>query len=246
MVVQPKTGEKSFVIRAMVDGKQRKKTLGTFPALSLAEARDKAREVKVALRRGDSLPIQIGPAKPVLEPPRGLTVAEAWNLYPKHEGGTRKTAYEKQRILDVEVAPSLGNKPSEEVTREDLAALMRAKFETVKTSSNRLRSLLTRFFRWCVTNGHSFTSLVANPMASVVKMHWSGIRHGHDTFQAGAKVVFPSFGSGWRISAHPRIADADLIPLFGYHGPYVGRGYDARQRRYHPKHQRIRRMGKPM
>lgn len=52
VVVQPRTGEISFVIRMMVEGKQRKKTLGSFPSMSLAEAREKARETRYAIKRG--------------------------------------------------------------------------------------------------------------------------------------------------------------------------------------------------
>lgn len=171
VVVQPHTGRKSFVMRISVDGKQRKKTLGYFPALSLADARDKASEVKIALRRGEPPPIQIGPARPVSDAPRGMTVAEAWDLYWQHEASQRKSAAEKKRIFEKEVKPQLGIKLLNEVTRDDLSNIISSKFQSAKTSSNRLHSLLARFFKWCFTHGQALTKLESNPMSTVLKMH---------------------------------------------------------------------------
>lgn len=168
VVVQPHTGEKSFLVRVTINGEQRKKTIGHFPAMSLAEARETAYELKIALRRGKSLPIQIGP---VQAPEPGISVAEAWDFYWQHEACSRKSAPEKERIFKADVKPVLGAKRLDEVSHDDLANLIRAKFLTAKTASNRLHSLLARFFVWCTTHGRPLTHLEANPMASVVKMH---------------------------------------------------------------------------
>ncbi len=171
LVVQPHTGEKSFVMRLMVDGKQRKKTLGHFPAMSLADAREQAREVKVALRRGDTLPSPLRSPTNATAAPGSGTVSEGWGLYWHHEGSSRRSASEKKRIFQRDVEPQIGSKPLNEVTRSDLAKLISGKFETAKTASNRLHSLLARFFKWCATHGQPLTGLESNPMASVVKMH---------------------------------------------------------------------------
>jgi integrase len=171
VVVQPRTGEKSFVVRHTIGGKQYKKTIGYFPAMGLAEAREKAQELGIALRRGDPLPIQIGP--PALGSVRmgGISVSEAWALYWKHEGSARKSASEKLRIFNRDVRPRIGDQLLSGVKRQDLAALISLKFETARTASNRLHSLLARFFRWCHTHGQPLTGLEANPMASIAKMH---------------------------------------------------------------------------
>lgn len=167
VVVQPQSGEVSFVVRATIDGKQRKKTLGSFDAISLADARDKARDLDRALRRGDPLPFQIGPAAPA---PAGSTVDEAWNLYWDHEASSRKSASEKKRIYERDIKPVIGGRLLAHVTRDDLAGIICSKFQIAKTASNRLHSLLARFFKWCFTQGQPFTKLTNNPMASVVKM----------------------------------------------------------------------------
>src|SRR5690606_24442891 len=93
------------------------------------------------------------------------------SLYWQHEGSARRSADEKQRIFERDVARVIGAKALREVTRDDVAGLISSKYATAKTASNRLHSLLARFFRWCLTKGHSLTKLDSNPMESVVKMH---------------------------------------------------------------------------
>lgn len=167
IVVQPKSGETSFVVRPTVKGQgQRRITIGHFPAMSLADAREESARYKAAARKGIFL------GDPPSEPkPHGITVEEAWQLYWQHEGSTRKSAQEKQRIFERDVARVIGGKLLCEVTRDDLASLIGSKFATAKTASNRLHSLLARFFKWCLTMGRSHTKLGSNPMDSVVKLH---------------------------------------------------------------------------
>ncbi|HEV2080209.1 MAG TPA: integrase family protein [Allosphingosinicella sp.] len=170
IIVQPKTGEISFAVRMMVGGQQRRKTLGNFPAVSLAEARDKARELKVGIRRGEALPGEFGPPSSAPKAPVGMSVAEAWELYWQEEASGRKSATEKLRIFNRDVKPLIGDKLLADVTRSDLATLIRNKHARAKTASNRLHSHLSRFLKWCSTHGQDLTGLDANPMASVPKM----------------------------------------------------------------------------
>lgn len=167
IVVQPKSGETSFVVRPTVKGQgQRRITIGHFPAMSLADAREESARYKASARKG----IFLGDP-PSESKPHGITVEEAWQLYWQHEGSTRKSAGEKQRIFTKDVQPEIGTKLLSQVSRDDVARLVNGKFATAKTASNRLHSLLARFFRWCVTKGHSLTGLDSNPMEAVVKMH---------------------------------------------------------------------------
>jgi hypothetical protein len=52
LVIQP-SGKKSWAYRYRVDGKSRKLTLGSYPAIGLAEARQKAAEAAVKVQRGN-------------------------------------------------------------------------------------------------------------------------------------------------------------------------------------------------
>jgi integrase len=171
VVVQPKTGEVSFVIRTVIEGKQRRITLGHFPEMKLADARERSTEMKIALRKGETAGIPLRSRTVATEAPTGITVAEAWDLYWQHEASSRRSSPEKKRIFERDVKPEIGTKPLNQVTRYDLAKLVSTKFQIAKTASNRLHSLLARFFKWCFTHGQALTGLEANPMASVPKMH---------------------------------------------------------------------------
>lgn len=171
VVVQPRTGEKSFVMRAMVQGKQRRITLGRFPDMDLADAREQSVEIKKGLRKGKAVGILPDVPEAVLAPLSTTTVSEAWDLYWEHEASKRRSSAEKKRIFEKDIKPELGSKLLSDVTRHDLVKLVSGKFKTAKTASNRLHSLLARFFKWCFTHGQALTGLEANPMTSVPKMH---------------------------------------------------------------------------
>lgn len=166
IVVQPNSGETSFVIRPIVNGKQKRTTIGRFPSMSLADARAEAARQKAAISDGKPLPGLSSPTKA-----NGITVAQAWDLYWQYEASSRKSASDKQRIFLRDVAPVIGSKPLSGVTRQHLSGIISAKHQTAQTASNRLHSLLARFFKWCFTHGHSLTNLDSNPMDGVAKMH---------------------------------------------------------------------------
>ena len=63
-----KTGRKSWVLRITVDGRRRDIGLGGFPSVSLAQAREKAADYRVAVAGGrDPLADKRRPAMPVLQ-----------------------------------------------------------------------------------------------------------------------------------------------------------------------------------
>lgn len=166
LIVQPKSGAKSFQWRGRIDGKPTKKTLGRFPAMSLTEARDAVGEIQMARDKGEAAVIVFGAP----EPEQGMTLTEAFELYMEREGDTRKTAQEKRRIFEKDVKPTLGDKAISAITEDDLADVIAAKLSVGATMSNRVHSELSRLFRWSITKGRRDTRLTVNPMANVVKM----------------------------------------------------------------------------
>ncbi len=48
----PEKGAKSWVLMCRINGRRRRAALGTYPAISLAEARDPARDIKIQAKRG--------------------------------------------------------------------------------------------------------------------------------------------------------------------------------------------------
>lgn len=166
--VEP-TGKKTFVIRYSLEGRQRRKSLGGYPALSLAEARSLAREIRLSLDRHGEAPdhgiFSDGKSAGV------LTVNKGWQLYHAFKSARIKTAPENARMYRRDIAPVIGETRIDRVSVDQLRAIVADKFKTAKYASNRLHALLSAFFRWCVREGYSETHLSYNPMQHVPKLH---------------------------------------------------------------------------
>ncbi len=113
-----KTGRKTFVgLYRGQDGKQRRKSLGTYPEVSLASARNKARKDAGKLADGGD---------PKKKRPEDRTVTELadkfMEVYPKRL--KPRTVKEYRRIMDREILPILGERVLSAVTRTDVNDLL--------------------------------------------------------------------------------------------------------------------------
>ena len=172
LIVQP-SGIKSWAWRGRIAGTPRKLTLGRYPAHGLADARDWARDLT---RKRD------GGIDPIRERERqaksdadaahlaNFTVDVAFNAYMEAEGSARKSASEKRRMYDSSFKPAIGSLSLHSVDRDAVEAVIAAKFSKHPLTSNRLVSLIKRFFRWCVTKGFHVTRLAVDPTANITKM----------------------------------------------------------------------------
>lgn len=131
-----------------------KMTLGTFPAYSIAVAREWARELNVKVEAGVD-PRELLRAE---EQRATMTVARAHALYMEavHEGRASRakrknkprTISDKVEIYDRDIAPTLAGKSVYEVTEKDLVTLVSRKGKTAKIRANRLAAELKVFFGW--------------------------------------------------------------------------------------------------
>lgn len=157
------TGTRSFVWRGRIDGRPSRKTLGRFGDMTLAQAREAVEDLRRALRRGT-----VKSAKTMRG---GMTTSEAFALYMEREGNTKGRPQERWAIFENNVEPFLGVKPIALVEHEDLEAVIRTKFDSgAHAAANRLHSLLSRFFNWCLSEGRSEVGLKSNPFQHVKKM----------------------------------------------------------------------------
>jgi len=116
------TGAKSWLYKYKIDGKVRKFSLGQFPEIGLAEARDKHAAARLLARKG------IDPAEPVsklTEPDEQLSVKSLSELY---IGGSNhlaaNTLAETIRTLNKYVLPTIGNRPVKSIRRADAISLI--------------------------------------------------------------------------------------------------------------------------
>jgi integrase len=154
---------RSFVFQFSRSGQKNKSpklTLGRVGGIALAQARQLCREHNGALARGEDPVVEKATAK--------IRQAETFGaLLPQYLKFSQSRLRPKslnavRRHLEDYAAP-LHGLPLERVTRRDVATLKAAIAESSgRVSSNRMRSSLGGFFRWCMQEGLLEASPVLN------------------------------------------------------------------------------------
>lgn len=155
-------GSKSWALRytRKSDGRRRRLTLGTFPAMSLEEARNRAREELAAVQRGGD------PASGVAERKAALTFREIADEWIKRHGEPNKSARalrDDRSMLERHILPKIGHLKGREITKRDLLAMLdavaqkddarnKAGAEARKMTHrpNRVFELVRAILRWAV------------------------------------------------------------------------------------------------
>lgn len=142
-------------------GEQRRKSLGNFPATTLAGARQEARKVKAAVDTG---------VDPVAEERRSKAAEVAKRLRTFHgladayfadaELGLHRpnaksakrssTMAEERRIFDRLVAPKFGDVPIEDVKRADIQAFVTAQSRKATSNGRHCRTVLRQLLSYAV------------------------------------------------------------------------------------------------
>jgi integrase len=151
LVVQP-SGAKSWAVRYRAAGKPRKYTIGSYPAIDLASARDLARKTLVAVAEGRD-PAQEKMARKT--PAERDTVEKvAAEFIQRHvRANTRpSTAREVVRLLEKEIVPAWKGRLITEIGRRDIIELMdRLRDRGVGVMANRVFSVVRKLFNWAVS-----------------------------------------------------------------------------------------------
>jgi len=154
------TGGKSFVLKALIGGKQQRLPLGSYPATGVRAAFDKAEELKAQIRDGLDPRVAERRKEQGTEAPRTLAEA-AERFIAEHVKVKNSTSWatEATRMLRQDVLPRLGLYPLVQLRRSDLAALISKKAADLKaakrrgTAANRLRAVLSKFCGFCEEQG---------------------------------------------------------------------------------------------
>jgi integrase len=143
--------------------RQKRLTLGRYPALSLADARELARDAQLRVAKGGDPVTEKQTARDV------LTFGQLAGEYIEHHAKPNKRSWaEDQRQLDASLLPKWKNRPAADVTAEDLFAVLNAKVRAgAPVAANRLRALVSRIY----TFGAEQRRLLAtvNPVIGVKK-----------------------------------------------------------------------------
>jgi integrase len=148
-----KPGRAGYFIRYRdLAGKQRRQSIGKYPALDLDTARERARELLRAAGRGSDVKL----ALTALSAPEGdqnISVAALVERYLVEyaEKRTRPRTYaETRRIFEVYVLPRFGGHRITDVDPLDILAFIQEMAKKTPTMANRTHSALSRFWRWVV------------------------------------------------------------------------------------------------
>ncbi len=153
-------------LRALEDGAQKQVpaqwrwTIGGYPALSLADAREKARAGERRLADGKN---------PMLEQKQqrtsGTFESLATDYVEKHAKRQKKSwKYDEWQLQSI-VVPRWRNRLARDITREDVNELLRAVVVRGPVLANRTRALLSKVFNFAIKCDDRFNyNVVANPV----------------------------------------------------------------------------------
>lgn len=158
-------GVKSWCVMYRLDGKQRRMTIGTFPAYELAAARELARDTLKKVGRGIDPAEERKAARVAPAPTATETVEMAVHEFiEKHAKRNTRSWAETQGVFRRHVLPAWGDRPLASITRRDANDLVDDILEQGKpyAANNTLRHV-RKFFNWCVQK----LKLEASPVAGV-------------------------------------------------------------------------------
>ena len=153
-------GAKSWVVMYRVGGRLRRLTLGSYPAISLKDARREAGEAMREAAKGND------PAtmKALAKHQRVDTFKEvAEEFIERHAKRNTRSWKATESILNRNVTPSWGSRPIGEITRRDvIEALDKVMDRGEPYAANRLLAAVRKLFNWALERDIIDTSPVAN------------------------------------------------------------------------------------
>lgn len=167
--VRPQTGAKLWRYRYRFAGVPKMISLGEFPDVSLADAREDRDDLRKMLRQGKDPAIerkQEKRAAKIAQANSVAAVAREWveravdsKGHPLADATKKKNKW----LLNHYLFPALGNRPISEVTpRELLDVLRKPEAEGKLETANRLKSKCGQIWRYAVTEGKAETDITAS------------------------------------------------------------------------------------
>lgn len=150
LTVQP-SGKKGWQVRYRHGGVHRRMTLGAYPLLSLADARQRAREALAAATEGRDPAEEVKAAKaPKLEDNRDK-IKTLLVQYDKRHLSKLKSGEVVRRELDRFVVATWGERDIRSITKRDVIDLLDGIADSGRVvTANRVRAYLNKFLNWAV------------------------------------------------------------------------------------------------
>ena len=156
----------SFVLVARFPGSDNPvpRRIGDYPVMSLAKAREIAREWREDLRRGIDPKEKAAEAAREQQRRRANTFGAAFASFAEDHLKTLRTGTAVEAAVKNHVFPSLESRPMREIRRSEILALISKLKNESPIGANRVLAYLKKFFAWALEN-----ELVDNSPAASIK-----------------------------------------------------------------------------
>ena len=152
------TGSKLWRVKYRIAGKEKKLALGSYPAVSLKDARAKRDEARRTTEAGNdpaAVKREARLAKQIANANTFAAVAAEYIAKQKAEGKAAVTIA-KTRWLLAKLTPALGTRPVSEISPHELLAILKASERAgQRETARRLRSFASRVFRYAVATARA-------------------------------------------------------------------------------------------
>ncbi len=142
------TGTKSWSFTYRLYHKPKRLSLGGYPGVSLKLARERAREARGSVQRGED-PVARKKAEE-LDRQRNGFASCARDFVAKYCKPNLRTWSEVESAFERLAIPIWGDRPVKEIRRRDVVELLEVVAARTPYQANHLRAYLSRFFRWCI------------------------------------------------------------------------------------------------
>ncbi len=152
-------GAKSWLYRRRVDGKDKVNGLGPLRDISVAEARARADEIRVSLRKGID-PFAQRQAEREAKKAETIDIPTFKNACAQYiasmEAGWRSDKHRAQwsSTLKTYAEPVFGSKPVSDVTRNDVLKVLDPIWRTKPETASRLRGRIEKVLGWAKARGY--------------------------------------------------------------------------------------------
>lgn len=151
-----KSGSKSWVLRISVDKKVREMGLGSYPEVTLAESRDRARDARGDVYKGED-PLAKREAARAAAKRSGFNFTDAINAYAEAKLIEFKSiAYREQwrRTMAKHAEPKLGTILVQDITPQDVLRTVQPIWLTTTETAMRLRGRIENVLDWSTAHGY--------------------------------------------------------------------------------------------
>lgn len=139
-------GSKSWVLIYHLSGRKARLTLGSYPEMTLADARKRARQHRSEVERGED------PAAGKRNARAAQTVGEAADVYLERWAKPNKRTWAgDQWMLHKHVLPYWRDRKLREIQRADVIDLLERVARNAPILANRVRALLSKLFRFAIS-----------------------------------------------------------------------------------------------